>query len=64
MRLEFITELTNLFNRTNFLSVNDVFGVNTPLLFGPFDVRGPRTFLRIRRSGITARCRPSRRSSA
>jgi carboxypeptidase family protein len=42
VRFEFITEFTNLFNRTNFLSVNDVFGVNTPFLFGPFDVRGSR----------------------
>lgn len=42
VRLEFITELTNLFNRTNFLSVNDVFGVNTPFLLGPFDIRGTK----------------------
>ena len=40
IRLEFIAEFTNLFNRTNFQSVNDVFGVNTPFVFGPFDVRG------------------------
>lgn len=40
MRVEFIAELTNLFNRTNFLSVNDVFGVNTPFINGPFDLRG------------------------
>lgn len=42
MRVEFLTEFTNLFNRTNFLSVNDVFGVNTPFLTGPFDIRGSK----------------------
>lgn len=41
-RVEFITELTNMFNRTNFLSVNDVFGVTTPFLLGPFDIRGTK----------------------
>ena len=43
VRVDFITEFTNLFNRTNFLSVNDVFGVNTPFLNGPFNLRGTKS---------------------
>ena len=39
-RVEFITEVTDLFNRTNFLSVNDVFGTDPKFLFGPFDLKG------------------------
>lgn len=43
LRLEFIAEGTNLLNRTNFLAVNDVIGVNSPFVFGPFDMSGDRT---------------------
>lgn len=53
-RIEFITEATNLFNRTNFLRVNDVVcgatgtpgslnGCDPRFLNGPFDFRGDRT---------------------
>ena len=41
LRCEFITEGTNLFNHTNFSSVNDQFSVGDPfLLTGPFNVTG------------------------
>jgi len=46
IRVEFITEATNLFNRTNFLSVNDVIGTDpvflSRVLFGPYNLRGSR----------------------
>jgi hypothetical protein len=40
VRVEFITEVTDLFNTTNFLSVNDVFGTDPKFLDPPFDLRG------------------------
>ena len=47
VRLEFIAEAANLFNRANFLSVQNVVGTTSPLLNGPFNVKGikgiPRT---------------------
>jgi hypothetical protein len=50
LRIDFIAESTNVFNKTNFLSVNDVFGTNLTLLneilFGPFDLRGSKNIPR------------------
>jgi hypothetical protein len=40
VRVEFITEVTDLFNTTNFLSVNDVFGTDPKFLDPPFNLRG------------------------
>jgi hypothetical protein len=49
-RVDFITEATNVFNKTNFLSVNDVFGTDLALLsdilFGPFDLKGSKNIPR------------------
>jgi hypothetical protein len=42
LNIEFIAEATNLFNHTNFLSVNDVFGTSPEFLRGPFDLRGSK----------------------
>jgi hypothetical protein len=42
VRAELITEITNLFNRVNFLSVNDVFGTDPQFLFGPYNLKGSR----------------------
>lgn len=42
-RVSLIVETTNLFNRTNFLSVNDVIGGDPALLQGPFNFRGDKT---------------------
>jgi hypothetical protein len=40
-RIEFVTDISNLFNHTNFLSVNDVIGTDNPaLLVPPFNLRG------------------------
>lgn len=45
-RVDFIAEASNVFNRTNFLSVNDFFGTDlvglSKILFGPFNLRGTR----------------------
>jgi hypothetical protein len=42
VRVEFITEVTNLFNRTNFLAINNVVGDSPTFLAGPYDLRGMR----------------------
>jgi hypothetical protein len=42
VRAEFIVDVTNLTNRVNFLSVNDVFGSDPTVLFGRFDLKGSR----------------------
>lgn len=52
--VEFIIESTNLFNRTNYLRVNDVIGVATPLLLGPYNVKGDRTLAPTSPLGFTA----------
>ncbi len=59
LRVEFITEATNLFNRTNFFSVNDVVGSDPALLArllqgGPFDLKGDRTLPRTSPLGFTS----------
>lgn len=43
LRLEAIVEASNLFNRANFLSVNNVVGTTSPLLSGPFNQKGSKT---------------------
>lgn len=42
LRIDAIAEASNLFNRTNFLSVNDVIGNDPQLVRGPFNLRGNR----------------------
>ena len=42
-RINFIVETTNLFNRANFLSVNDVIGGDANLLRGPYNFRGDKS---------------------
>jgi hypothetical protein len=41
--VDFIVDVTNLFNHVNYQRVNDVIGVATPLLLGPYDVSGDPT---------------------
>ena len=53
-RIEFIVEGANLFNRTNFTSVNDVIGRSSPLLFGPFDQEGSSDIPRTSPLGFTS----------
>ena len=38
--MDFIVDVTNMFNRVNYQRVNDVIGVASPLLLGPYDVKG------------------------
>jgi hypothetical protein len=38
--VDFIVDATNLFNHVNYQRVNDVIGVNSPLLLGPYNVEG------------------------
>jgi hypothetical protein len=38
--MDFIVDVTNMFNRVNYQRVNDVIGAATPLLLGPYDVSG------------------------
>jgi hypothetical protein len=38
--MDFIVDVTNMFNRVNYQRVNDVIGVSSPLLLGPYDVHG------------------------
>lgn len=52
--LDFIVDVTNLFNHTNFLRVNDVIGVNSPLLLGPYTVEGNPTLPATAPLGFTA----------
>jgi hypothetical protein len=40
VRVEFITEFFNLFNTTNFLTVNDIVGTDPTFLSPPFNLRG------------------------
>jgi len=42
VRVEAIVEVSNLFNRANFLSVNNVVGTTSPLLNGPFNLKGSK----------------------
>jgi hypothetical protein len=42
LRTEFIMDITNLTNRVNFLSVNDVFGSDPTVLFGRYNLKGSR----------------------
>jgi hypothetical protein len=53
-RLNFIVETTNLFNRTNFLSVNDVIGSDPELLRGPYNFRGDKSKLPTAPLGFTS----------
>ena len=58
-RVDFITEATNVFNKTNFLSVNDVFGTDLALLgkilFGPYDLRGSKAIPPATAAGLQQR---------
>ncbi len=59
LRVEFIAEATNLFNQTNFLSVNDVVGADPVLLArllqgGPYNLKGDRTLPRTAPLGFTS----------
>jgi hypothetical protein len=40
--MEFITDITDVFKRINFISVNDVFGSDPSVLFGRFNLKGSR----------------------
>ncbi|HYL74981.1 MAG TPA: hypothetical protein VEU96_12295, partial [Bryobacteraceae bacterium] len=42
LRAEFIAEATNLFNHTNFLSVNNLVGTDLKFLLGPYNLHGIR----------------------
>ncbi len=53
-RVEFVSEVTNLFNRANFLSVNDVIGPNSPFLSGPFNLEGSKSIDRTSPLGYDA----------
>jgi hypothetical protein len=59
-RAEFITELTNLLNHTNFLAVNDVVGTNPRFLEGPYNLRGDRSLSALAPLGFTAAGDPRR----
>lgn len=52
--MDFIVDVTNVLNHTNFVRVNDVTGVATPLLFGPYDVSGDPTLPPTAPLGFTA----------
>ncbi|HXG93604.1 MAG TPA: TonB-dependent receptor [Blastocatellia bacterium] len=54
VRIEFISEASNLFNRVNFTSVNDVIGRTSPLLFGPFKQHGSKDIPRTSPLGFTS----------
>ena len=51
---EFTVDMTNLLNHTNYLRVNDVIGVNSPLLLGPYDVQGDPSLPATAPLGFTA----------
>lgn len=38
--MDFVVDVINVFNHTNYLRVNDVIGVASPLLLGPYNVHG------------------------
>jgi len=42
-RVEFISEMTNLFNQLNFLTVNDIVGTDPRFLDPPFNLRGSQS---------------------
>jgi hypothetical protein len=52
--LDFVVDVTNLFNHANYLRVNDVIGVNSPLLLGPYNVEGDPTLPPTAPLGFTA----------
>jgi len=52
--VDFIVDVTNLFNHTNYQRVNDVIGVATPLLLGPYNVTGDPTLPPTAPLGFTA----------
>ncbi|MBM3811504.1 MAG: TonB-dependent receptor [Acidimicrobiia bacterium] len=54
LRVEFVAEGSNLLNRTNFVSVNDVVGVDPQFLFGPYNLRGSRNISRTSPLGFNA----------
>jgi len=54
LRVEFIAESTNLFNHTNFLSVNDVIGLDPRYLNGPYNLRGVHGLARTSPLGFNA----------
>jgi len=60
LRLDFISEATNLFNHANFLAVNDVVGRDPNFLFGPFNLRGGRNISRTSPLGFTTTADPRR----
>ncbi|MGH9838291.1 MAG: TonB-dependent receptor [Blastocatellia bacterium] len=66
LRAEFLVEATNLLNHTNFLAVNNVFGINPATwaqvgfdpINGPFDLEGTKNSSRTTPLGFTATSSP------
>jgi hypothetical protein len=52
--LDFVVDVTNLLNHVNYLRVNDVIGVASPLLNGPYNVKGDPTLAPTAPLGFTA----------
>ncbi len=52
--VDFIVDATNVFNHVNYQRVNDVIGVATPLLLGPYNVSGDPTLPPTAPLGFTA----------
>jgi hypothetical protein len=58
-RIEVSAEAVNLLNHTNFISVNNVFGVGDPrLTTGPFNFTGSKTISPADPLGFTAASNP------
>jgi Carboxypeptidase regulatory-like domain/TonB dependent receptor len=60
LRVEFIAEATNLFNHTNFLSVNNFVGTDLKYLGGPFNLHGDRSLPSTSPLGFTSAGDPRR----
>lgn len=60
LRVDFIAEVTNLFNHTNFLAVNNFVGTDPKYLFGPFNLRGIRNLPSTSPLGFTTAGDPRR----
>ena len=54
MGMDFIVDVTNVFNHVNYQRVNDVIGAASPLLLGPYNVSGNPTLPPTAPLGFTA----------
>jgi len=52
--MDFSVDVTNMFNHVNYQRVNDVIGVSSPLLLGPYNVSGDPTLAPTAPLGFTA----------